>query len=209
MITVAASVVLISLWSCATTDKSFVLYQGALHDKQEGRFQNAEVKLEQSLEILAQNRNKIQRRDRVQLVKDELNYHLPLAQARYYLENHDPKELETTLKSIEPYLHDHPKRFEYAFQIDQVYTSLHYLKKSIEANARSKVRSIEIMLINYNTEYRSYPKDQAEFKKLISHFLSDEFIIKSYRLMGEGYEAAFLERKLGIVLNLPSGRYAY
>ena len=205
MMYIAASMAIISLFSCAT-DKTFDLYQAALHDKQEGRFQYAELKLKQCLEILDQNRNTFQYRDKVRRVRDELNYHLPLAKARYYLETYDPKGLETTLKSIDPYLQGHPKRFEYASEVDQYYTSLHSLRRSIEFVAKGNIRMIEIDLANHYAEDNSYPKDEVEFKKLISRYLSDDFVLKSYRLKDEGYEAIFWDRKIDMLFHLPSSQ---
>jgi hypothetical protein len=199
----ATSMAIISLFCCAT-DRTFDLYQAALHDKQEGRFQYAELKLKECLEILDQNRDTYQYRDKVRRVRDELFYHLPLAKARYYLETHDMKGLEKTLKSIDPYLQGHPKRFEYASEVDQYYTSLHALKRSIEFNAKSYIRMIETVLANQYMVDGSYPKDELEVKELISRYLTDDLTLKSYRLKDEGYEAVFWDRKLEMLFHLPS-----
>ena len=170
-------------------DKAFAFYQSALKDKQAGHFEAAREKLESSLMYFDEKNTAYPQ------IQDELYFHLPMAKARQYLENQKLKELEALLKSVEPYLKNNPRRFEYMQAIDSYHTAMNHLKYAFKMSAVGKLRNIEQILELFNAENGKYPENQKVFTELISYYLSGNLVIKSYTLNKNSYHAVFFDKK--------------
>jgi len=166
-------------------------YLEALKQKRLGNYQQARVKLKQALGYTNKNENEFQ------VIQDELNIDLPMDEARHYLQAHDEVKVTSILEPVIGYLKTHPKRLVYMKQIEQLLTSVRYLKQSKSVASTSKAESLKRILKQHVARHGEFPKNKNELVKLIDQYseLNDVFEIRSYTSDGNKYKLVIYDKK--------------
>jgi len=166
-------------------------YLEALKQKRLGNFKQARVKLKQALGYTNKNENEFQ------VIQDELNIELPMDEARHYLQAHDEVKVTAILEPVIGYLKAHPKRLVYMKQIEQLLTSVRYLKQSKGVASTSKAESLKRIMKQHVARHGGFPKNKNELMKLINQFseFKGVFEIRSYASDGNKYKLVVYNRK--------------
>lgn len=166
-------------------------YLQALKQKRQGNFQQARAKLKQALAFTNKNENEFQ------VIQDELNIELPMDEARHFLQAHDEIKVTSILEPVIGYLKNHPKRLVYMKQVEQILTSVRYLKKSKSVASMNSADSLKRILKQYFTQYGEYPKSKTELIKVIGRYseFKDLFEIRSYTSGGYKYKLIVYDKK--------------
>lgn len=166
-------------------------YLEALEQKRLGNYEKARVKLKQALAHTNKNENEFQ------VIQDELNIDLPMEEARHYLQAHDEVKVSAILEPVIGYLKTHPKRLVYMKQVEQLLTSVRYLKQSKSEASTSKVDSLKRALKQYLARHGEFPKNNNELVELINQFseFKGVFDIRSYTSDGDKYKLVVYDKK--------------
>ena len=131
------------------------------------------------------------------VIQDELHIELPLAEARYYLQQHDAVKVNSLLEPVIGYLKTHPKRLEYMQQVESILSSVGYLKQSQELSSRSTLDNIKRMMHQHLSMHYSYPKTKQELMTYLKQYpgVLDQFDIRFYRSDGEKYQLVLFDKQ--------------
>jgi tetratricopeptide (TPR) repeat protein len=168
------------------------LFEEALEQKDQGKFDEAHSKLEQALSLA--NKDDAEYKQ----IRDELKIELPLAEAKHFLQAHDEARVRTILEPVKDYLQDHPRRLVYMKQIEQMQKSARYLKQSKSVASNEQIDSLKRILKKHYSEQGEYPKNKDELVRLINQYseFRDVFEVRSYEPDGEKYRLIVYDRKL-------------
>ncbi len=186
--------------SARNPDAAYDAYQQALQYKSSGMYVRAEKLLAKAIGQLNEN-------DPYHaIVADELYFHLPMASARFYLRQQQAGQARAVLRPVPGYLKNHPRRFEYLANVEELLSGIKMLDEAVQHTARAALRPIWISLREYFFSMGSYPATRTEFEKLYTTFadLKDRYIVESYESNGKSYVARFYDSKTGNTLQLES-----
>lgn len=171
--------------------KATDLYLEALEQKRLGHFQQAKAKLKQALTYTNKSESEYQ------VIQDELNVELPLDEARHYLQAHDEVKVNSILEPVIGYLKGHPKRLVYMKQVEQMLTSVKYLKQSKSVASTSHAQSLKRILKQYFARQGEFPKNKTEVLKLIEQYpeFKGVFEVRSYRSGDYKYTLVVYDKK--------------
>ena len=167
------------------------LYLAALKQKRLNQFSAAYDSLQQALQQTASTQKEYA------IIQDELHIELPLAEARYYLQQHDAVKVNSLLEPVIGYLKTHPKRLEYMQQVESILSSVGYLKQSQELSSRATLDNIKRMMHQHLSMHYSYPKTKQELMTYLKQYpgVLDQFDIRFYRSDGEKYQLVLFDKQ--------------
>ena len=179
--------------SAAVTSKQSAtdLYLAALEQKRLNQFSAAYDSLQQA------RQQTVPTQKEYAIIQDELHIELPLAEARFYLQQHDAVKVNSLLEPVIGYLKTHPKRIEYMQQVESILTSVGYLKQSQELSSRSTLENIKRMMQQHLATHNSYPKTRQDLMTYLKQLpgVFDQFDVRSYRTAGEKYQLVLFDKQ--------------
>ncbi len=183
-------------------EKVFKLYQKALDAKQNGEFDRAESILKEALKNVSDD----DETDETNQVRDELYFHLPVYIARDAIENRKPSVARKAIAPVKKYIKNHPKRYEYAKQVDEIIDVIKYLERALEANVKSEFTVVKIFLREYYQSNGQLPASIYELKKLLysdmGPLIKDKYQLDSYTPARRGYVVVFEDVSKGNKITL-------
>ena len=176
-----------------TTDKEkvFRLYEKALHEKQKCNYDRARSYLMEAMKNISEN----DLEKEASQIRDELFIHLPISIAKDAIEKKNPRAARNAVKPVKKYIKNHPKRFEYAKQLDGIASAIKYLKKTIEASTIVKLSTVRMFLREYYQVNGRLPSSLYELEKLLysdmGPRIDGSYQLKSYTPVKSGYVIVF------------------
>ena len=177
--------------SVATEQQPADLYLAALEQKRLNQFSAARDSLEQALRATQPAQKEYA------IIQDELNIELPLAQARFYLQQHDAVKVNSILEPVIGYLKTHPKRIEYMQQVEGILTSVSYLKQSQQVASKAKAEDIKRLMRQHMSMGQPYPTTKQALVALLKNYpgILDQFDIRFYHSTGETYKMVIFDKE--------------
>jgi len=161
-----------------SNESLFNLYQKALTAKQNKQFDTAQGLLERAI-VGVEPKSKS---EEITQINDELYFFLPMARAQHALKLKDTDSAEKIITSLNGYIKNHPKRFEYARQLNDLSQVVSYTKGSLDANSQSELFYIKAFLSEVYAIEGSLPKTLQQMKILLSQRFGRK-LSNSYRLL--------------------------
>ena len=187
--------------SVATEQQPADLYLAALEQKRLNQFSAARDSLEQALRATQPAQKEYA------IIQDELNIELPLAQARFYLQQHDAVKVNSILEPVIGYLKTHPKRIEYMQQVEGILTSVSYLKQSQQVASKAKAEDIKRLMRQHMSMGQPYPTTKQALVALLKNYpgILDQFDIRFYHSTGETYKMVIFDKETHKQFTLEDG----
>lgn len=166
------------------------LYLGALEQKRLNNYSVAREKLQEAV----QHTNSSEKE--YQYIQDEMYIELPLAEARYFLQQHDAVRVNSTLEPVIGYLKTHPKRIDYMRQVEEILAAVGYLKQHQQMASKDKVHQLKQVLRQHLSMNYSYPKTKQALIALLQEHpgLLERFDIRAYRSDGDRYKLVVFDK---------------
>lgn len=186
------------------TDKEqvFKLYEKALEAKQNGEFERAESILKEALKNVSED----DQTEETNQVRDELFIHLPMYIARHAIEKHKPDVARKAITPVKKHIKNHPKRYEYAKQVDEIIDVIKYLERALEENVKSEFTVVKIFLREYYQSNGQLPASIYKLKKLLysdmGPTINDKYQLSSYTPARNGYVIVFEDVSTGKEITL-------
>ncbi len=172
-------------------EKVFQLYEKALDAKQNDEFDKAKSILKEALKNIPDN----DKSEEANQVRDELYIHLPISIARDAIEKHKPSIARKAITPVKKHLKNHPKRYEYLKQVDEIINAIKYLEKALEANVMSELVPVKIFLREYYQVNGKLPSSIYELQKLLysdmGPTINENYRLSSYTPAKRGYIIVF------------------
>ena len=167
------------------------LYLAALEQKRLNQFSAAHVSLQQALRATQAGEKEYG------IIQDELHIELPLAEARFYLQQHDSVKVNSILEPVIGYLKTHPKRIEYMQQVESILTGVSYLKQSQQFAAKSKVEDIRRLLRQHVSMGKGYPTTKQALLAILKQHpgILEQFEVRFYRSNGDQYQMVVFDKE--------------
>lgn len=131
------------------------------------------------------------------IIRDELNIELPLAQARYALTQGDNLKVNELLEPVVGILKEHPKRIVFMKQVEEIRNGLKFLKKTRNIAADNTAETLKRVLQQYQSRNGQFPQTLDELKKYLQQYqqLSNGISVQSYTAEGQGYTLEFYDKR--------------
>lgn len=176
-------------------DTAYEFYKQGLDAKENRNFDNAEELLLRAVSSIQQDDFS----DDAYLVRDELYFHLPIAKATYLIQELQPKQAKIPVKHVHQYLADHPRRFEYMAQINQINSSIEGLEISLSNQAKAQLAPVRLLIMEYYSQRGKLPENVASMAKLLNDQMgrqfSNKFQLLDYKLVNGQYVFLFQDLK--------------
>lgn len=189
-------------------EDAYKLYHEALRLKQEKQFAGARDKLTAALGLLEIDTEAYLR------TRDELYFHLPVAEVTDLIKQHRMEEAKSRVDEIGAFIgqvEDLSVRYEYAKVVDTLRSSLGYMHVAIEARHMHVQKVFQVALQSQFVEWGNYPEDQGQFEDRLLPYLELEkdYEFLSYGRDGEKAWADFRDREQDVVFTVVSELGSY
>ncbi len=176
-------------------DKMFELYSNAVAYREQSQYVKARQSLRLALELASEQ---VSTSD-IQVIKDELNFELPLSMANSKLMSGEVHAAQEIIHQLKSYIREHPKRFELSKRIAELSNAVSYLQQAKKANAITQLLNIKPLMSEYYSLQGSFPKSKEKLTEYLIKYYDASVLIQyhivRYSVNGSSYRIEFRNKQ--------------